>query len=122
MEIYTDDIARLVKDQAREVSKFRALAQEQEQELYVFAQSHARIAKERAMRRRQLKWLWARLKQVQAMKLTREELLMKLGWSMLKWCRAAQASGTRSIAKAAPGAATRRAPPAAHQFARTPAG
>ena len=33
----------------------------QEQELYVFAQSHSRIAKERAMRRRQLKWLWARL-------------------------------------------------------------
>ena len=29
----------------------------QEQELYIFAQSHARIAKERAMRRRQLKWL-----------------------------------------------------------------
>ena len=35
----------------------------QEQELYVLAQSHARIHKERAMRRRKLKWLWARLKQ-----------------------------------------------------------
>ena len=56
----------------------------QEQELYVFAQSHARIAKERAMRRRQLKWLWARLKQFQAMKLTREELLMKLGAARAK--------------------------------------
>lgn len=31
------------------------------------------------MRRRQLKWLWARLKQLSAMKLKREELLMKLG-------------------------------------------
>ena len=31
------------------------------------------------MRRRQLKWLWARLKQLSAMTLTREELLMKLG-------------------------------------------
>ena len=31
------------------------------------------------MRRRQLKWLWARLKQLATMKLTREELLMKLG-------------------------------------------
>jgi transposase len=31
------------------------------------------------MRRRQLKWLWARLKQIAAMKLSREELLMKLG-------------------------------------------
>jgi transposase len=51
----------------------------QEQELYVLAQSHARIHKERAMRRRKLKWLWARLKQITAMELTREELLMKLG-------------------------------------------
>jgi transposase len=48
-------------------------------ELYVFAESTDRIAKERAMRRRQLKRLWARLKQLAAMKLTREELLMKLG-------------------------------------------
>jgi transposase len=48
-------------------------------ELYVFAQSRDRVAKERAMRRRQLKWLWARLKQLSAMNLTREELLMKLG-------------------------------------------
>jgi hypothetical protein len=52
----------------------------QDQELYVLAQSHARIHKERAMRRRKLKWLWARLKQIAAMEdLTREELLMKLG-------------------------------------------
>ncbi len=48
-------------------------------ELYVFAQSIDRVAKERAMRRRQLKRLWARLKQLAAMKLSREELLMKLG-------------------------------------------
>jgi transposase len=48
-------------------------------ELYVFAESRDRVAKERAMRRRQLKWLWMRLKQIQAMTLTREELLMKLG-------------------------------------------
>ena len=33
----------------------------QDDELYVFAQSADRVAKERAMRRRQLKWLWARL-------------------------------------------------------------
>jgi hypothetical protein len=31
------------------------------------------------MRRRQLKWLWGRLKQLAGMKLTREELLMRLG-------------------------------------------
>src|ERR1700688_359530 len=51
----------------------------QEQELYVFAQSHARIHKERAMRQRKLKWLWARLKEIAAMDIDREELLMKLG-------------------------------------------
>jgi hypothetical protein len=51
----------------------------QDGELYVFAESRDRVAKERAMRRRQLKWLWKRLKQLTAMRLTREELLMKLG-------------------------------------------
>ena len=51
----------------------------QEGELYVLAQSRDRVAKERAMRRRQLKRLWARLKQLSTMRLTREELLMKLG-------------------------------------------
>ena len=57
----------------------------QEQELYVLAQSHARMNKERAMRRRKLKWLWARLKQIAAIeKLSREELLMKLGAARAK--------------------------------------
>jgi len=51
----------------------------QEGELYVYAQSQDRVAKERSMRRRQLKWLWARLQQLQEMTLTREQLLMKLG-------------------------------------------
>jgi hypothetical protein len=51
----------------------------QDGEFYVFAQSADRVAKERAMRRRQLKWLWGRLKQLAGMKLTREELLMRLG-------------------------------------------
>lgn len=49
-------------------------------ECYVFAQSAARISKERAMRRRQLKWLWRRLPEIRQMKnLQRDELLMKLG-------------------------------------------
>ena len=62
----------------------------QEKELYVLAQSHARINKERAMRRRKLKWLWARLKQIAAMgNLKREELLMKLGAARAKAGRAA---------------------------------
>jgi transposase len=63
---------------AREDVRGKLLAQEQE--LYVFAESRARIAKERSMRRRQLKWLWRRLKELSAMqRLTREALLMKLG-------------------------------------------
>jgi transposase len=51
----------------------------QEQEVYVLAQSRTRIHKERAMRRRQLKRLWARLKRLADMRLKREALLMKLG-------------------------------------------
>ena len=44
----------------------------QDDELYVFAESRDRIAKERSMRRRQLKWLWARLKKLSTMELTRD--------------------------------------------------
>jgi hypothetical protein len=62
---------------ARPGVKVKLLAQESE--LYVLAESHDRIAKERSMRRRQLKWLWARLKQLSTMTLRREDLLMKLG-------------------------------------------
>src|SRR5208283_2463513 len=63
---------------AREDVRVKLLAQDQQ--LYVFAESRDRIAKERSMRRRQLKWLWRRLKELSAMqKLTREALLMKLG-------------------------------------------
>ncbi len=62
---------------AREGVEVKLLAQDDE--LYVFAQSEDRLAKERAMRRRQLKWLWARLGKLAAMKVSREEMLMKLG-------------------------------------------
>src|SRR5581483_1111580 len=49
-------------------------------EHYVLPQSADRVNKERAMRRRQLKWLWARLKELRQMKkLTRDGLLLKLG-------------------------------------------
>ncbi|HYY31539.1 MAG TPA: IS1634 family transposase [Chthoniobacterales bacterium] len=51
----------------------------QENELYIFAQSQDRLNKERAMRRRQLKALWKRLGQLQQMKLTARNLLLKLG-------------------------------------------
>jgi transposase len=50
-----------------------------DEELYVLAKSRARVDKERAMRQRQLRWLWARLEQLSTMSLTREALLMKLG-------------------------------------------
>jgi transposase len=50
-----------------------------EGELYVLAQSTDRVGKERAMRRRQLKILIRRLKELQQMDLTRDELLLKLG-------------------------------------------
>jgi hypothetical protein len=56
----------------------------QDEELYVFAESRDRIAKERAMRRRQLKWLWARLKKLSTMRLARDALLMKLGAAKTK--------------------------------------
>jgi transposase len=48
-------------------------------ELYVFAHSVDRVTKERAMRRRQLKWLWRRLRDLAVMEISREEMLMKLG-------------------------------------------
>jgi len=65
----------------------------QDDELYVFANSADRVSKERAMRRRQLKWLWARLKKLSLMNVSRKEMLMKLGaarskapsaWRLLK--------------------------------------
>jgi hypothetical protein len=56
----------------------------QDDELYVLAESRDRIAKERSMRRRQVKWLWARLEKMSTMSLTREELLMKLGAAKAK--------------------------------------
>jgi transposase len=51
----------------------------QEGELYVLARRVDRVAKERSMRRRQLKKLWRRVHELSAMKLRREDLLMKLG-------------------------------------------
>jgi hypothetical protein len=48
-------------------------------ELYVWVQSAARVHKERAMRRRRLKRLWARLHALQRQHPTYETLLLKLG-------------------------------------------
>ena len=51
----------------------------EDRELFVFAESTERVSKERAMRKRQLKWLWKRLRELAAMEVPREEMLMKLG-------------------------------------------
>jgi len=51
----------------------------QEGELYVLAESKDRVGKERSMRRRQLKGLIKRLKELAQMELTRDQLLLKLG-------------------------------------------
>ncbi len=73
---------------ARDGVEVKLLAQDDE--LYVYAQSADRVAKERAMRRRQLKWLWARLNKLAAMDVSRQERLMKLGAARSKapsaWC------------------------------------
>jgi transposase len=68
--------------QVRPEVRVKLLAQDRE--LYVFAESRDRVAKERAMRRRQLKWLWRRLQQLATMRLSREALLMKLGAAQSK--------------------------------------
>lgn len=51
----------------------------QKEEFYVLVRSEDRIQKERAMRRKRLKKLWARLKKLRGMDLTRDELLLQLG-------------------------------------------
>src|SRR6478736_3250823 len=56
----------------------------EEPELYVLARSRARIDKERAMRKRQLKRLWKRLGELSAMQLSRDQLVMKLGAARAK--------------------------------------
>jgi hypothetical protein len=71
--------ALLVKPWKQVRPEVRVKLLPQDSELYVFAESRDRIAKERSMRRRQMKWLWARLKKLATMKLTRDALLMKLG-------------------------------------------
>lgn len=59
----------------------------QDGELHVFAQNLDRVAKERSMRRRQLKGLLARLKELHRMSvhLTRDDLLIRLGQAKAKW-------------------------------------
>ena len=48
-------------------------------DVYILAQSDARIDKERAMRRKRLRRYWQRLQALQRQALTRDQLLIKLG-------------------------------------------
>ena len=50
-----------------------------EQDTYVYVESKNRVLKERSMRRRKLKVLWARLKELSGMKLKRDDLMLRLG-------------------------------------------
>ncbi len=72
-----DRLKELPWQQARQGVQVKLLTQTGE--VYVLAQSQDRVSKERGMRRRQLKRLWNRLKELKAMDLKRDALLMKLG-------------------------------------------
>ncbi len=64
--------------QARESVRVKLI--EQDDEFYVLVQSRERVLKERSMRRRRLKRLWARLGELRSRKqLSRDRLLLSLG-------------------------------------------
>ena len=64
--------------QARESVRVKIL--QQESELYVYVESQERVAKERSMRRRRLRRLWAGLRELRNRKsITRDALLMHIG-------------------------------------------
>ncbi len=73
------ELVKLPWEQARPSVRVKLLTQEKE--LYVFVESQDRLHKERAMRRRKLRDLIGRLKQLQQFKkkLTRDELLVAVG-------------------------------------------
>ena len=64
-------------EQARASVQVKLL--DQGEELYILAQSDGRRHKERAMRQRKLKRLWKRLHELARQKLTRDQLLIKVG-------------------------------------------
>jgi transposase len=71
------ELLKLAWQEARPSVRVKLLAKEQE--LFVLVNSQARVSKERAIRRRKLKKLWARLKELQEQRPSYEALLMKLG-------------------------------------------
>ena len=62
---------------ARENVNVKLLAEEGE--MYILVESANRLNKERSMRRRKLKKLWNRLKQLQRQRNSRDQLLLKIG-------------------------------------------
>jgi transposase len=96
---YEEKLLRLPWQVVREGVSVKLLAEDKE--LYVFAQSQDRVSKERAMRRRQLKGLCKRLKQLQQMDLKRDELLKKLGAALHDFPTAARLTETTVAPKAA---------------------
>lgn len=74
---YERDLVDKPWRQVREGVEVKLLPQAPE--LYVLAQSRDRVGKERAMRKRQLKGLWKRLKELQSKEIRRDNLLIKLG-------------------------------------------
>jgi transposase len=84
------ELLKLPWQRAREGVRVKLLPQDNE--LYVCVESQARVGKERSMRRRRLRRLIARLKELQAQRPSYETLLLKLGaarseagrdWSLL---------------------------------------
>ena len=63
--------------EVRESVEVKLLAEDGE--LYILAQSRARVLKERGMRQRRLKKLWRRLHELRRQSLKRDERLLKLG-------------------------------------------
>jgi transposase len=70
-------LLKLSWQEARPSVRVKLLSQDQE--LFVLVNSQARVSKERAIRRRKLKKLWARLKELKEQRPSYEALLMKLG-------------------------------------------
>ena len=96
---YEQKLAQLPWQVAREGVLVKLLTEGQE--LYVLAESKDRVNKERAMRRRQLKGLWQRLKKLQEMKIKRDELLKKLGAALHDYPVAARLIQTAVLPKTA---------------------
>jgi hypothetical protein len=71
------EFLKLSWEKVRESVEVKLL--DQAGELYILSRSLGRVHKERSMRRRRLKRLFKRLRELQQQKLTRDDLLIKLG-------------------------------------------